>query len=282
VVVLAVIAAVLLAASKGDTQALVPLFAIGVFVGFTLSQAGMVLHWRGQHGPGWARRATINGVGAVFTAAALAIELVSKFTKGAWLIVLVVPLLVLMFSRIHANYERIGALLELGGKLPRPRRLSSLVVVPVGSMSRLTVEAISAALSLGDEVVAVTVCYSDPDETAVDAHFRDQWNEWHPNVPLLTLKTRHRSLAPPIVEYLQTLEAQDRYHRLVVLIPEVQPARTYLRVLHNQRGVVLDRAIQKGTLNVVICRMRFRLATVSEPGTVTDPRPGAGQKPPPG
>jgi amino acid transporter len=277
VVVLAVLAGLLLVASKGDTQALIPLFAIGVFVGFTLSQAGMVRHWHGQHERGWARRAAINGAGAVLTAAALVIELVSKFTTGAWLVVLVVPLLVLMFRAVHANYDRIGALLGLGSKPPPPRRLSSLVVVPVRGMSRLTVEAISAALSLGEEVIAVTVCYSDPDDAAVDADFRDQWNEWHPDVPLITLPTRRRSLAPPIVEYLRALEEQDRYHRLVVLIPEVRPARAVLRVLHNQRGFVLDRAIQKGTVNVVICRLRFRLATVSEPGTVTEPvpRPGA-------
>ena len=140
-------------------------------------------------------------------------------------------------------------------------------------MSRLTVEAISAALSLGDEVIAVTVCYADPDEEQADAHFRDQWDEWHPDVPLLTLHTRHRALAPPLVKYLRELEQQDRYHRLVVLIPEVQPNRPWLRVLHNQRGFVLDRAIQKDTVNVVICRLRFRLATVAEP-LPAQPEPG--------
>src|SRR5450755_2794701 len=157
--VLAVAAAILLVVAKGNTQALIPLFAIGVFVGFTLSQAGMVRHWHEQHDHGWLRRAMINGLGAVLTLAALAIELVSKFTEGAWLVVLVVPLLVLMFTRIRANYDRIGALLELGHIPGSPERLTSLVVVPVGGMSRLTREAISAALSLGDEVVAVSVCY---------------------------------------------------------------------------------------------------------------------------
>jgi amino acid permease-like protein len=276
VTVLALVAAVLLVVSKGDTQALIPLFAIGVFVGFTLSQAGMVRHWRAQHGPGWRRRATINGVGTVFTAVVLVIELVSKFTEGAWLVVVVVPLLVLMFRQVHADYARVGAQLQLGRKQPPPQRRSSLVVVPVGSMSRLTVEAISAALSLGDEVIAVTVCYADADEEQADVHFRDQWDEWHPNVPLLTLHTRHRALAPPLVKYLREVEEQDRYHRLVVLIPEVQPNRPWLRVLHNQRGFVLDRAIQKDTVNVVICRLRFRLATVAEP---LPPRPSPGRSP---
>jgi amino acid transporter len=265
VVFLSVIAAVLLVVSQGNTQALIPVFAIGVFVGFTLSQAGMVRHWHQQHGPGWARRATINGIGAAFTAAALAIELVSKFTEGAWLVVIVVPLVVLMFSRVHVAYARIGAELELGKTPARPRRLSSLVVVPVGGMSRLTLAAISAALSIGDKVIAVTVCYADADDTQADAHLRDQWNDWDPDVPLITLHTTHRSLAPPIVAYLRKLEEEeDRYHRLVVLIPEVRATRAWQRILHNQRGFVLDQAIQKGTANVVICRLRFHLATVTD------------------
>ena len=262
--VLAGTAAVLLVASRGDTQKLIPLFAIGVFVGFTLSQAGMVRHWHEQHSRGWRRRAAINGLGAVLTAVALAVELLSKFTEGAWLVVIVVPLLVLMFSRVHVAYDRIGAQLQIGQRPPPPRESSSLVVVPVGGMSRLTVAAVSAALSLGDEVVAVTVCFGDPEDTEMDAHFRDQWDAWHPNVPLVTLRTAHRSLAPPIVDYLRTTENEDRYHRLVVLIPEVRPGRPWQRILFNQRGFVLDRAIQRGTVNVVICRLHFKLSAISE------------------
>ena len=114
VVVLAVLAAALLVAANGNTQALVPLFAVGVFIGFTLSQFGMVKHWRAERSRGWMMRAVINGVGAVLTTATTIIELISKFTEGAWLIVLVIPGLVLMFDQIHRTYGRIGVLLELG------------------------------------------------------------------------------------------------------------------------------------------------------------------------
>jgi len=265
VVVLAVFAAILLVIARGNTQRLVPLFAIGVFVGFTLSQAGMVRHWRQGRQPGWEWRATINGLGAVLTLAAFAVELVSKFTEGAWLVAIVIPLLVLMFSRVHTTYAKIGRLLELGKLPPRPEQIGALVVVPVGGMSRLTQEGISAALSLGDEVLAVTVCYNDPDDEAMDSRLRQQWDEWDPGVPLVTLHTSHRSLGPPIVEYLTDLEADDKYHRIVVLIPEVQPARPWQRILHNQRGFVLDRAIQHGTTNVVICRLHFQLANWPQP-----------------
>jgi amino acid transporter len=285
VTVLALAAAALLVVAQGNTLALVPLFAIGVFVGFTLSQTGMVRHWRGERGRGWHHRAVINGVGAVLTTVALAIELISKFTEGAWLVVLVIPALVLMFNRIHQVYDRIGQLLEIGKTPPPPQRLSSLVVVPVGGMSRLTAEGVSAALSLGDEVIAVTVCYADSDDTAADARFRAQWEDWHPNVPLVTLHTHHRSLAPPIVNYLRQIEAEDRFHRLVVLIPEMQALHAWQRILHNQRGFVLDRAIQEGTANVVICRLRFRPGAWSSPADVRVTYPeavaqsqGSGQK----
>ena len=263
ITVLAVVAAILLVVAKGDTQALIPVFAIGVFVGFTLSQAGMVRHWHEQQEDNWALRAMINGLGAVLTTAALAVELVSKFSEGAWLVVIVIPLLVLMFDRIHATYDRIGSLLELGQQPPPPRRLTSMVVVPVGGMSRLTAEAISTALSIGDEVTAVTVCYADPEDEQADVSFRDQWEAWHPNVPLVTLRTPHRSLAPPVVKYLRRIEAEDPHDRLLVLIPEVRPAHRWQWILHNQRGGVLERAIQRGTVNVVICRLRYQLATVT-------------------
>ncbi len=275
VTVLALAAAALLIVARGDTQALVPLFAIGVFVGFTLSQTGMVRHWREDGSPGWGRRAIINGTGAVLTTAALAIELISKFTKGAWLVVLVIPLLVLMFDRINRIYDRIGRLLEIGKIPPPPERMNSLVVVPVGGMSRLTAEGVSAALSLGDEVIAVTVCYADPDDAAAHEHFSDQWEAWNPNVPLVTLHTHHRSLAPPIVNYLSQIEAEDQYHRLVVLIPEMQALHAWQRILHNQRGFVLDRAIQEGTSNVVICRLRFRPTAWSSPATASVTYPDA-------
>jgi amino acid transporter len=275
--VLAVAAAILLVVARGDTQALIPVFAIGVFVGFTLSQAGMVRHWHEQRGDGWVRRAVINGLGAVLTFAALAVELVSKFTEGAWLVVIVIPLLVLMFHRIHATYDRIGVLLELGKQPPPPQRRTSMVVVPVAEVSRLTAEAISTALSIGDEVTAVTVCYADPEDEATDARFRDRWQAWHPNVPLVTLHSRHRSLGPPITQYLQQLEAEHRHDRLLVLISEVRPARRWQWILHNQRGGVLQRAIQRGTTDVVIGRLRFQLATVSagQPAEVSTSPPAA-------
>ena len=189
---------------------------------------------------------------------------------------LVIPGLVLLFSRVHRTYDRIGALLELG-KMPKPpSKQKSLVVVPVAGISRLTAEGISVALSIGDDVVAVTVVYTDSDdEQASDVAFREQWTAWRPEVPLITLRSVHRSLAKPIVHYLRQLEAEDKYHRLVVLIPEVQPTGPMQWLLHNQRGVILDHAIRRGTANVVLCRLRYRLETLAaDPASAADAASG--------
>jgi amino acid transporter len=282
VIVLAVLAAALLVASNGSTQALVPLFAVGVFVGFTLSQLGMVRHWRAAQTPGWKMRATINGFGAFLTALTTIIELVSKFTEGAWLIVIVIPSLVLLFNRVHRIYGRIGALLGIGQTPKPPTKEKSLVVVPVASMSSLTAEGISTALSLSDDVVAVTVVFADPEDEAADVSFRQQWEDWHPNVPLITLRSLHRSIAKPIVKYLCKIEDDDKYHRLVVLIPEVQPKKFWYALLFNQRGVILDRAIRRGTGNVVLCRLRYRLEQLaSSDGGPATPQAGIHQAPAP-
>jgi hypothetical protein len=117
----------------------------------------------------------------------------------------------------------------------------------------------TVAFSLGDDVVAVQVCFADSEDEAAHDAFRRQWEEWQPNVPLITLHTTHRSISRPIVKYLCQVEEEDRYHRLVVVIPEVQPPKIWEYLLFNQRGAILDRAIRRGTVNVVLCRLRYRL-----------------------
>src|SRR6202043_3852545 len=133
-------------------------------------------------------------------------DLISKFTAAPWLIVLVIPGLVLLFTRAHGTYDRIGALLGIGQTPEPPAQQESLVVVPVASLSRLTAAGISTALSIGDEVIAVTVCFTDPEDEAADVSFRDRWETWHPNVPLITLRNTPRSIAKPIVKYLCDIE----------------------------------------------------------------------------
>jgi hypothetical protein len=225
-------------------------------------------------------RAVINGVGAVLTTATTIIELISKFTEGAWLIVLVIPGLVLLFNRVHGSYARIAALLGIGQTPGPPVKHESLVVVPVASISRLIAAGLSTALSIGDEVIAVNVAFTDPEEEAAGESFRQHWEQWHPNVPLVTLTSTHRSIAKPLVKYLCDIEAKDTYHKLVVLIPEVQPRRFWDFLLFNQRGVILDRAIRRGTANVVLCRLRYRLEQLTPHDAGTPAAAGPPPAPP--
>ena len=176
VVVLAVLAGVLLIAVNAVTSRLIPLYAIGVFTGFTISQTGLVRHWHSQRSPRWLLRAALNGTGAILTATATIVFIATKFTSGAWVVVLTVPALMLLFSRIESYYQAVGLELDLGRPQQRPLPASSLVIVPVGGISKLTEHALQAALSLGDEVIAVSV----HPEAGQGAAFRAEWDCWNP------------------------------------------------------------------------------------------------------
>ncbi|GAA2811750.1 APC family permease [Kitasatospora paracochleata] len=260
VLFLAMVSAALMVASGGDVNSLVPLFAIGVFVGFTICQVGMVRHWRQQRGPGWRGKAALNGLGAVLTGIATLVVTGTKFTEGAWGICLALPLLVLLFEAIHRAYARIGRRLDLG-RVPAPvTRQRSLVVVPVHAITRLTRDALSAAVSLGDEVQAVTVVHTHPDaedRQAAEALRRD-WELWRPGVSLIEIPDGHRRLGRPIADHVNALAVERAYDRITVLIPEAEPARLWLRALQNQRGAVIDRALRRHT-DAVVCRLRLRM-----------------------
>jgi Amino acid permease len=252
VVALAVLAGVLLIAVNAETARLIPLYAIGVFIGFTISQAGLVRHWHGQRSPRWWLRAALNGTGAVLTATAALVFVASKFTSGAWVVVLAVPALMLLFSRIQSYYQAVGLELDLGAHPPRPLPAMSLVIVPVGSISKLTEHALRAALSLGDDVIAVTV----HPQAGQSAAFRAEWDRWNPGVRLETLNSPHRSLVHPVVDYVR--QAQHGGRQVAVLIPEVQPRRWRYRILQNQRGLLLA-TVLRATTDVVICTIPYRL-----------------------
>jgi hypothetical protein len=254
VTALAVLAALLLAAVRANTAALIPLYAIGVFTGFTLCQAGLVEHWRHQRPRRWWARAALNGSGAVMTATATVIFLVTKFTEGAWVVAIAIPALVWMFNRIARYYSGVAAELGLGTVPAAPHPSESLVVVTVSTVSRMTESALSAALSLGDDVVAVSVQF-DADRAAA---LRQDWNRWAPGVRLEILHPPTRSIATPMLMYLGSPEITSR-DQVLVLIPEVEPRKWVHRVLHNQRDVILAEVLRRHS-DVTVARLPFRLS----------------------
>ncbi|MFF7498264.1 APC family permease [Streptomyces lavendulae] len=258
VVWLALVSALLLLFSGGDTNTLVPLFAIGVFIGFTICQVGMVRHWYGERPRGWQAKAALNGFGALLTGVSAVVVTATKFTEGAWLIVVALPLLVLGFEKIHRAYTEIGECLELG-RIPRaPHRSRSVVVVPVSGLSRLTSQALDAATSLGDDVLAVTVTHPAPEDRETAEALRRDWELWKPGVELIELSSETRSLGRPLAAYVRKLAQSHPDAQVTVLIPETEPAHLWQRLLQNQRGSVVAHAIRRDT-DAVICRLRFRI-----------------------
>jgi amino acid transporter len=252
IITLAILAALLLAATRANTNSLIPLFTIGVFVGFTISQIGLVVHWRRERSPRWALRAALNGTGAVFTGAAVVIFLVSKFLEGAWVVVLAIPILMFMFSRIEGYYREVARELKWGKTPPPPRQRESIVVVPTTTVNLLTQRALSAALSLGDTVVAVAVAGDDEEAERI----KRDWGDWACNVPIEVLVDPQRSLVKTVLHYIDSVDSDDV--TITVLIPEILPRKRRHEILHNQRGRLLE-AVLKSRTDVVVATLPFHL-----------------------
>ncbi len=261
--VLAIMSTALLIAVDGSTLRLIPLFAIGVFTGFTLAQAGMVVHWRRSRPHGWRQRAIVNGIGAATTAIATAVFLVTKFTAGAWVVVLAVPALIVLFTRIHRYYQQVSRALEFGAIPGPPQAKPVIVIVPVVGISRLTWHAISEALSISRHVIAVTVVVADPDQsTGHTDNLRREWDRWNPGVPLRVLDTQYASVAGPVVAFIDELR-QHHDEQIVVLIPMVRPDHLRDLLLHNQLDLVLSRALRTRT-DIVLTRVTIPLQSQND------------------
>ncbi|MBV9920990.1 MAG: APC family permease, partial [Pseudonocardia sp.] len=194
VVALALFAGLLLITIGADTHRLLPLFAIGVFIGFTISQVGLVRHWLDTRSPGWLPRAILNGTGALLSALAAVIFFASKFTEGAWLLLLIIPALIALFGRIERYYRLTGEQLGVGQLPDRPARPrgagTQLVLVPVSSANRLAKFALDNAQRMGGQVEAVCV---DADHS-VTRRLSEDWERWDPGTPLRILPSPHRTL----------------------------------------------------------------------------------------
>ena len=252
IVALALAAALLLIAVNAETNSLIPLFTIGVFVGFTLSQIGLVRHWSKERPPRWRLRATLNGTGAVMTTIAVFVFVFTKFLAGAWVVVIAIPALMMLFNVTEHYYSAVAKELKLGKTPPHPRKRDSIVIVPTSTVNLLTQKAVSAALSLGDTVVAVAVA-GDEEECA---RIKRDWDEWACGIPIEVLLDPGRSLVRSVLKYVKSIEDEDA--TIVVLIPEVLPRKRRHEILHNQRARLLS-AVLKSRTKVVIATLPFHL-----------------------
>src|SRR3954471_20329622 len=222
IVILSVLAATLLVIFGGDTHALIPLYMIGVFVSFTLSQAGMVLHWRTLKTPGWRTSAVINGFGALVTGIVLIIVATTKAAEGAWIILVMIPTLVVIFEVTRRHYDGVASDLTLRDW--EPERIGGhVVMVPIGGIQRAVVKALRYARTLAPDVRAVYV-EIDPAATAA---LRAQWGTWGQGVDLVVLDSPYRSLMEPLLDYIEVVQQADPDGYVTVILPEFVPRRLW-------------------------------------------------------
>ncbi|MBN1146502.1 MAG: APC family permease [Anaerolineales bacterium] len=241
IVFLAIATGGLILAFGGDSHSLVPLFAVGVFLAFTLSQAGMVLHWAKNRLPGWQFKGLINGIGALVTAATVIVIAYSKFREGAWITILVIPILVTGFQNIHRHYQGIRKQLTLRGLPPSLRPPPALrLVIPISGVHRGTVDAVNFARAISRDVTAV---YIELD-SKYTPNVQGTWKRWFPDIPLLVLASPYRSIVGPLLDFLDETDRQHNDGQLAALVlPEFIPARWWQSLLHNQTSWLIKTAL---------------------------------------
>jgi amino acid transporter len=242
IVTLAVLACVLIIAFNGDTTALIPLYTVGVFNSFTLSQAGMVKRWWTTRTPGWQYSMVVNALGALATFIVLIISAVTKFLLGAWIVIVLIPILITMFLAINRHYRRVAAeVLELEDLHPLPYKHT--FIVPVASLNAVTRTALNYARSLSGNVFAVHIVEGEESEEA--ERFNTKWKETFPNtdIQLVIIESPFRSLIGPLLYYIDALDRQSPDDTVTIVLPEFLPAKPWEYLLHNQSALRLKAAL---------------------------------------
>lgn len=234
IMVLAALSTVLVVVFKGSVHYLIPLYCIGVFLSFSLSQAGMVKHWIDSQEAGWRWKAFVNGTGAVATSVVLVIFAIVKFSHGAWVVIVLIPTLVGIFFRIQSHYRSVAHQLSMQGYRPQ-QGLRHHVLVLVPDIHRGVIPALQYARAISPEARAVHISL-DP---ARDARLRERWTLWSRGMPLVILESPYRSLVTPLLDYIQKLQAQEPNCQITVVVPEFVPQGWWAKLLHGQAGVVL-------------------------------------------
>ena len=255
IVVLGVVSSLLIVVFKGSTHYLIPLYAVGVFLSFTLSQWGMVKRWKRLRTPGWHVKALVNGLGAVATAVVLVVFAIVKFTHGAWVVVVLIPLLVMIFFRIHAHYEAVDDQQEEipDDLAPRPRA-QHVVLVLIPGVTRAAINAVEYAESMAGDCRAIHV-ELNPEKTP---GVRLAWMKHLGRVPLVILESPFRDVTKPFMEYLDEVQRETPTTKVTVVITEFAARRWWQNLLHGHTGLLLKLALLHRE-NVVVTNVRERL-----------------------
>ena len=235
IMVLAVLSGLLVVVFHGSVHYLIPLYAVGVFLGFSLSQAGMVKRWFTLKSPGWQWKAVVNGIGAVATSVVMIVFGIVKFSHGAWVVIFLIPILVLTFSRIKYHYRSVASQLSLEGYRPR-QGLRHHVLVLAPDIHRGVIPALQYARSISEDAKALHIAIDPTREKRV----RERFVLWSRGIPLVVLPSPYRSLVDPILEYIDRLQQQEPNSLVTLVIPEFVPTGWWPKLLHGQAGLVLS------------------------------------------
>ncbi len=234
ILILGFLSIFLIVVFRGDTHALITLYAVGVFTAFTLSQAGMVRHWLAKKERGWLKGIVINGIGTVTTAVVLLIIAVEKFTHGAWIVLIAIPGLVYLTTRIHAHYLSVAD--QLTVRLDKAGTFKHhAVIIPISGIQMAVLNAIKYGKALSDDVAAVYVCL-DPVETE---KVKAKWDRHCMGVPLVILESPYRSIIEPLLDYLEEVRGEYPDGVITVVLPEFVPSRWWHHLLHNQTALLI-------------------------------------------
>lgn len=253
IIVLGVCASLLLILFRGKTHLLIPLYAVGVFISFTLSQSGMVIHWFKNKEGWWPGKAFVNGLGACATGTATLIIAATKFTHGAWMVIIFIPLMMFIFKMIHQHYESI--IPQLSPKaLDLVESKRHRVLIPVSTFHKGTVKAIIYARSISKELQAVYVALNP----AKTEKMKEIWAGWKLDIPLIVLETPYRSVTQPLIDYIDKIKEEDSSTLITIVLPEFVPAKWWQQMLHNQTTLLIRGALmfKKG---VVVTPVRYFL-----------------------
>ncbi len=239
IILLGSLAAALLVLFNGDTHALLPLYAIGVFLCFTLSQSGMVARWLRTRAPGWQGFALVNGFGALVTGMVLVVIVVTRFTHGGWIVTVLIPLIVAMFLAIHRHYDDVAAQLSLDDYGAPPRIRRHRVIVPIAGVHRGVLGALDYGRALSNDVTAVYV-ETDPAQTE---RLRDKWGRWGDGVRLEVLSSDYRSIIEPLIDYLDRVDRCQTDDMITIVMPQFVASRWWHNLLHNQTAFLIRLAL---------------------------------------
>lgn len=260
IILLTLAAALLIVVYGGQTDNLISLYAIGVFISFTIAQTGMVVHWRKERTPGWRIRAFLNGLGAAATGLVVLIITVTKFMYGAWLILLFIPAMIYMFKSIRKHYDDVAEELSLPLECMKESSESPegkhIVIVPVSTPTRVVFETLKYAKVIGDQVIAVHIASGDDVQ---EAKLREKWQCWQPGVELVVIRSPYRLLMKPLVHFIEKKERERGPHDYItVVIPEFETKKWWHRLLHNQTGWLLHTSLILNE-NVMVTTVPYHL-----------------------